>query len=585
MLADINGNLADLRSEAMTSQRFCLRWNNHQSNLLSVFDQLLHDEAFVDVTLAVEGQLLRAHKMVLSACSPYFQALFTGHPDKHPIVILKDVPYVDMRSLLDFMYRGEVSVDQDRLTAFLRVAESLRIKGLTEVNEDKCDLPSITSSLLGNQNTVPPPPPNLHRINQIGSHHHHVTQKRFHHMSSHPLLGSALTAPKRKRGRPRKLSGSSDTPIEGQDMQSCSTTDLVQGSPEMMEMKMGIDFQSDAGGNGNANNNNNSGSNHSASSGTPGPITGRKDEPMENGERDTPEPVTPRIKREPEPTPSTSAQDYLLPNLPTDITFEICTLPSRRESSSPGVINDTVITTTTSTAMVIDDSGNSNGECAGTGNCDNEDIDDEEAEGGDSRGIESHTNSNYIKTERMVSGIHFLTTDHEDDDRNQDLLVPKSETPSDTEPEVRKQLLEYMIQNDGSVICKWCGEVLPSRTRWYRHKYKLHVSTQVTQPAPLFKCHSCNAYFKSRKGYIGHLSSRHSSDNDNNENDENREEPVNKKTRRASDIGKGPDWEQQREKEEKLVADIIDRVKRECEAQGETVTRRGYSRRTTVMNS
>lgn len=58
---------------ALTSQRFCLRWNNHQSNLLSVFDQLLHDEAFVDVTLAVEGQFLRAHKMILSACSPYFQ--------------------------------------------------------------------------------------------------------------------------------------------------------------------------------------------------------------------------------------------------------------------------------------------------------------------------------------------------------------------------------------------------------------------------------------------------------------------------------------------------------------------------------
>lgn len=60
----------------MGSQRFCLRWNNHQSNLLSVFDQLLHDEAFVDVTLAVEGQFLRAHKMVLSACSPYFQVSF-----------------------------------------------------------------------------------------------------------------------------------------------------------------------------------------------------------------------------------------------------------------------------------------------------------------------------------------------------------------------------------------------------------------------------------------------------------------------------------------------------------------------------
>lgn len=77
------------------------------------------------------------------------------------------------------------------------------------------------------------------------------------------------------------------------------------------------------------------------------------------------------------------------------------------------------------------------------------------------------------------------------------------------------------------------------------------------------------------------MSSRHSD----NENDENREEPGNKKPRKTSDIGKGPDWEQQREKEEKLVADIIDRVKRECEAQGETVTRRGYSRRSTIMNS
>lgn len=118
----------------MNAQRFCLRWNNHQSNLLSVFDQLLHDESFVDVTLAVEGQYLKAHKMVLSACSPYFQTLFVNNPDKHPIVILKDVPYNDMRSLLDFMYRGEVSVDQERLTAFLKVAECLRIKGLTEVS-------------------------------------------------------------------------------------------------------------------------------------------------------------------------------------------------------------------------------------------------------------------------------------------------------------------------------------------------------------------------------------------------------------------------------------------------------------------
>ncbi|XP_063859194.1 broad-complex core protein-like [Scylla paramamosain] len=113
---------------AMSPQQFCLRWNNHQSNIISVFEQLLQSESFVDVTLAVEGMTLKAHKVVLSACSPYFQAVLASHPDKHPIVILKDVRYTDMRDLLDFMYRGEVSVDQDNLSGFLRVAESLRIK-------------------------------------------------------------------------------------------------------------------------------------------------------------------------------------------------------------------------------------------------------------------------------------------------------------------------------------------------------------------------------------------------------------------------------------------------------------------------
>lgn len=65
-----------------------------------------------------------------------------------------------------------------------------------------------------------------------------------------------------------------------------------------------------------------------------------------------------------------------------------------------------------------------------------------------------------------------------------------------------------MIQTNGTVICKICGEILQSRTHWYRHKYKLHVPSSG-QPSPLFQCEQCNAYFKSRKGYMGHISSRH----------------------------------------------------------------------------
>lgn len=44
-------------------QEFCLRWNNHQSNLVSAFYDLKLGEDFVDVTLACEGRCLQAHKV------------------------------------------------------------------------------------------------------------------------------------------------------------------------------------------------------------------------------------------------------------------------------------------------------------------------------------------------------------------------------------------------------------------------------------------------------------------------------------------------------------------------------------------
>lgn len=44
-------------------QEFFLRWNNHQSNLITAFHDLRIGEDFVDVTLACEGQSLQAHKV------------------------------------------------------------------------------------------------------------------------------------------------------------------------------------------------------------------------------------------------------------------------------------------------------------------------------------------------------------------------------------------------------------------------------------------------------------------------------------------------------------------------------------------
>ncbi|KAI4491467.1 hypothetical protein M0804_002859 [Polistes exclamans] len=121
-------------SSDMGSEHYCLRWNNHQSNLLGVFSQLLESESLVDVTLAcTEGPSIRAHKVVLSACSSYFQALFLDHPNRHPIVILKDVRFAELRTLVDFMYKGEVNVEYCQLSALLKTAESLKVKGLADM--------------------------------------------------------------------------------------------------------------------------------------------------------------------------------------------------------------------------------------------------------------------------------------------------------------------------------------------------------------------------------------------------------------------------------------------------------------------
>ncbi|XP_072743743.1 uncharacterized protein Btbvii isoform X3 [Anoplolepis gracilipes] len=118
----------------MSMQQYCLRWNNHQPNFISVFSNLLNNETLVDVTLAAEGRQIQAHKVVLSACSTYFQSLFTVNPCQHPIVILKDIKFSDLKIMVDFMYYGEVNISQDQLPSIIKTAENLKIKGLAEMH-------------------------------------------------------------------------------------------------------------------------------------------------------------------------------------------------------------------------------------------------------------------------------------------------------------------------------------------------------------------------------------------------------------------------------------------------------------------
>ncbi len=60
-------------------QLFSLKWNNYLSHIMDAFEHLRSEENLVDVTLSCEGYKIKAHKMLLSACSSYFKDLFKVH--------------------------------------------------------------------------------------------------------------------------------------------------------------------------------------------------------------------------------------------------------------------------------------------------------------------------------------------------------------------------------------------------------------------------------------------------------------------------------------------------------------------------
>ncbi|KYN03483.1 PREDICTED: protein bric-a-brac 2 isoform X2 [Cyphomyrmex costatus] len=156
----------------MAGQHYCLRWNNYQSNMTSVFHQLLQTEAFVDVTLACNEASLKAHKVVLSACSSYFQKLLLSNPCKHPTIIMpQDVCFNDLKFIIEFVYRGEIDVSQAELQSLLKTADQLKIKGLCEVPENRDGPPPVSLS-------SPPRESGTPRLNYTKLKKHHQRYKK-----------------------------------------------------------------------------------------------------------------------------------------------------------------------------------------------------------------------------------------------------------------------------------------------------------------------------------------------------------------------------------------------------------------------
>ena len=113
------------------SEKLCLQWNNFKENVNSAFETLRKDSDLTDVTLACEdGQQLEAHKVILAASSPFYRNIFKRNKHAHPLLFMRNVKFVDLEAIIDFLYCGETNIFQENLDSFLALAEDLQLKGL-----------------------------------------------------------------------------------------------------------------------------------------------------------------------------------------------------------------------------------------------------------------------------------------------------------------------------------------------------------------------------------------------------------------------------------------------------------------------
>ncbi|XP_050531187.1 zinc finger protein chinmo [Daktulosphaira vitifoliae] len=163
-------------------QQFCLKWNSFSNNLVTAFDSLFKSESLTDVSLFCEGKTFKAHKLILAACSKHFQEIFEATPlGSSLIVILDGTSSTNMESLLEFMYRGEVQISQDRLSSFLKTADHLQVKGLS-FEYDKFSLTSQREQF-NSENKTPIDSPRPTR-QQNGSEEVQLQSTSFSHIPS-----------------------------------------------------------------------------------------------------------------------------------------------------------------------------------------------------------------------------------------------------------------------------------------------------------------------------------------------------------------------------------------------------------------
>ena len=124
---------------------FLLAGGDFPNDVVNIFKELANDLEFTNVTLVTDGgTCIKAHKVVLSAFSPFFKSLLVNNPHQHPLLYLRGVQYEDLRAILDFIYLGQTKVDMHKINQFIKLATDLQIKGLRTTIESSKDETNVS---------------------------------------------------------------------------------------------------------------------------------------------------------------------------------------------------------------------------------------------------------------------------------------------------------------------------------------------------------------------------------------------------------------------------------------------------------
>ena len=118
-------------------EKFSLKWNDYQENIIKTFSLLRKEEEFFDVTLVSDDQKrIMAHKVVLSSSSEYFRNILKTNKHSHPMLCLTGICSEDLENVLNYIYQGEVQIFQRDIDKFLDIAQRLGLQGLLTLDKE-----------------------------------------------------------------------------------------------------------------------------------------------------------------------------------------------------------------------------------------------------------------------------------------------------------------------------------------------------------------------------------------------------------------------------------------------------------------